>query len=79
MVTLREGAHVTADEIKAFCIAKGPLYSHPRHVAVVTTLPLNGAGKIERAAVRGELAAGWAGSSNRGGEGSDFKRGDESG
>jgi len=57
MVTLREGARTTADELKAFCIAKGPLYSHPRHVAVVPALPLNGAGKIDRAAVQAQLAA----------------------
>ena len=62
MVILREGASVSADELKAFCIAKGPLYSHPRHVAVVNALPLNGAGKIDRAAARAELATGWAAS-----------------
>jgi long-chain acyl-CoA synthetase len=57
MVTLRDGASATADDLKAFCIAMGPLYSHPRHVAVVTALPLNGAGKIDRAAVQTQLAA----------------------
>ena len=57
MVVLREGASVSAEQLKAFCIAKGPLYSHPRHVAVVTSLPLNGAGKIDRAAVQAALAA----------------------
>jgi long-chain acyl-CoA synthetase len=61
MVTLRKGAHATAEEIKAFCIAKGPLYAHPRHVAVVEALPLNGAGKIDRGAVQARLAAAWAG------------------
>jgi long-chain acyl-CoA synthetase len=60
MVTLREGADATADALKAFCIANGPLYSHPRHVAVVAALPLNGAGKIDRAAVQAQLAAAWA-------------------
>jgi long-chain acyl-CoA synthetase len=67
MVTLRADARVTADDLKAFCIANGPLYSHPRHVAVVTALPLNGAGKIDRAAVQAQLAAGWGRSSERGG------------
>jgi long-chain acyl-CoA synthetase len=57
MVTLREGARTTGDELKAFCIEMGPLYSHPRHVAVVAALPLNGAGKIDRAAVQAQLAA----------------------
>jgi long-chain acyl-CoA synthetase len=57
MVTLSEGSRATADELKAFCIAEGPLYSHPRHVAVVSALPLNGAGKIDRAAVQAQLAA----------------------
>jgi long-chain acyl-CoA synthetase len=60
MVILREGARTTADELKAFCLAKGPPYAHPRHVAVVDALPLNGAGKIDRAAVQARLAKEWA-------------------
>jgi len=57
MVVLRAGTRTTGDDLKAFCIEHGPLYSHPRHVAVVPALPLNGAGKIDRAAVQAQLAA----------------------
>jgi long-chain acyl-CoA synthetase len=60
MVVLRDGARVAADDLKAYCIDRGPLYSHPRHIAVVPALPLNGAGKIDRAVVQARLAAAWA-------------------
>jgi long-chain acyl-CoA synthetase len=56
-VVLREGARASSEDLKAFCIERGPLYSHPRHIAVVAALPLNGAGKIDRAAVQAQLAA----------------------
>jgi hypothetical protein len=35
---LRAGATVTSSGLKAFCIERGPLYSHPRHIAVVSAL-----------------------------------------
>jgi long-chain acyl-CoA synthetase len=57
MVTLRAGATATPAALKAFCIERGPLYSHPRHIVLVPALPQNGAGKIDRAAVRRELQA----------------------
>jgi long-chain acyl-CoA synthetase len=55
MVILRSGATVTSEGLKRYCIDRGPLYSHPRHIAVVSALPQNGAGKIDRAAVQREL------------------------
>jgi long-chain acyl-CoA synthetase len=55
LVVLRDGASTTAEDLKAFCIEKGPLYSHPRLIVVVKALPLNGAGKIDRAAAQAEL------------------------
>jgi long-chain acyl-CoA synthetase len=61
MVILRAGATITPAALKAFCIERGPLYSHPRHIAVVSALPQNGAGKIDRAAVQRELQAQAAG------------------
>jgi long-chain acyl-CoA synthetase len=61
MVILRAGAAVTSAGLKAFCIERGPLYSHPRHIVVVSALPQNGAGKIDRAAVQRELQAQAAG------------------
>jgi long-chain acyl-CoA synthetase len=54
---LRAGATATPAALKAFCIERGPLYSHPRHIVVAPTLPQNGAGKIDRAVVRRELQA----------------------
>ena len=60
-----EGAGWAADDLKAYCIDRGPLYSHPRHIAVVPALPLNGAGKIDRAVVQARLAAAWAAHQNR--------------
>ena len=57
MVIARSGAEVSADDLKRHCLAGGPAYAHPRFIAIVPRLPLNGAGKIDRAAVRRELAA----------------------
>jgi acyl-CoA synthetase (AMP-forming)/AMP-acid ligase II len=57
MVILRSGATVTSEGLKRYCIERGPLYSHPRHIAVVSALPQNGAGKIDRAAVQRALQA----------------------
>ncbi len=57
MVITRAGSRVTDAELKQHCLAHGPAYAHPRFVAIVPQLPLNGAGKIDRAAVRRALAA----------------------
>jgi acyl-CoA synthetase (AMP-forming)/AMP-acid ligase II len=61
MVIARDGAHLTADDLKAFCLDKGPAYSHPRFIDLVTALPLNGAGKIDRGIVQAKLAAAYRG------------------
>jgi acyl-CoA synthetase (AMP-forming)/AMP-acid ligase II len=55
MVIPRAGMRVTGAELKTWCLAHGPAYAHPRFIAVVARLPLNGAGKVDRAAVRREL------------------------
>ena len=57
MVIARAGSPVTAEDLKAFCLAKGPAYSHPRFIDIVAALPLNGAGKIDRGAVAAKLSA----------------------
>jgi long-chain acyl-CoA synthetase len=57
MVMAREGSTVTPDELKAYCLDRGPAYSHPRFVNIVAALPLNGAGKIDRALVQAKLRA----------------------
>jgi acyl-CoA synthetase (AMP-forming)/AMP-acid ligase II len=63
MVVARAGAAVTAEELKRHCLEKGPAYSHPRFVAVVAALPLNGAGKIDRSVVQARLGAAYAATS----------------
>src|SRR5262249_57961373 len=57
MVLTRMGACVSDADLRTHCLAHGPAYAHPRFIAIVPQLPLNGAGKIDRAAVRRTLAA----------------------
>ena len=57
MVIARAGSTVTADDLKAYCLDRGPAYSHPRFVDIVDALPLNGAGKIDRGMVQAKLGA----------------------
>jgi long-chain acyl-CoA synthetase len=57
MVVARAGARPSAAALTAHCLERGPAYAHPRFIAIVPQLPLNGAGKIDRAAVRRALAA----------------------
>jgi len=57
MVIARAGSMLTADGLKAHCLAKGPAYSHPRLVEIVPALPLNGAGKVDRGLVQARLTA----------------------
>jgi long-chain acyl-CoA synthetase len=60
MVIAREGAAVTAEDLKTYCLDKGPAYSHPRFIDIVAALPLNGAGKIDRNVVQAKLGAAYA-------------------
>jgi long-chain acyl-CoA synthetase len=48
---------VDEETLKRFCLDNGPAFSHPRHIVFVEALPLSGAGKIDRAAVRRALLA----------------------
>jgi long-chain acyl-CoA synthetase len=57
MVIVREGSSVTAEDLKSYCLDKGPAYSHPRFIDIVAALPLNGAGKIDRGVVATKLNA----------------------
>jgi long-chain acyl-CoA synthetase len=57
MVVARAGARPSEAALKAHCLERGPAYAHPRFIAIVPQLPLNGAGKIDRAAVKRALAA----------------------
>ena len=58
LVTLKSGKNLTADELKAFYLRNGPAFSHPRIISIVEQLPLSGAGKVDRRAVRSSLLAG---------------------
>ena len=64
MVMVRDGSTITADDLKAFCLEKGPAYSHPRFVDIVPALPLNGAGKIDRGIVQAKLSAAYGAKQN---------------
>ena len=57
MVMVRAGAPTTAEHLKAFCLEKGPAYSHPRFIDIVDALPLNGAGKVDRGLIQAKLVA----------------------
>jgi long-chain acyl-CoA synthetase len=51
-VVLRPGAHATEDELKAFALANGPAYQHPRRVFFLEQLPLAGTNKIDQQQLR---------------------------
>jgi long-chain acyl-CoA synthetase len=57
MVIARAGVQLSEEGLKAHCLERGPAYAHPRFIAIVPQLPLSGAGKIDRGAVKRELAA----------------------
>jgi acyl-CoA synthetase (AMP-forming)/AMP-acid ligase II len=54
------GAAITAEAVKDWALAHGPAYAHPRHVELVSELPLGGTGKVDRRALveRAEAVAG---------------------
>jgi acyl-CoA synthetase (AMP-forming)/AMP-acid ligase II len=60
MVVVQAGARVSADDLKAYCLDKGPAYAHPRFVQIVEALPLNGAGKIDRNAAQSKLTSAYS-------------------
>src|SRR4051812_39113865 len=59
LVVLKRGASAEADALKKWCLDNGPKYAHPRFVQVIEKkdLPLNGAGKIDRALAKSRLTA----------------------
>jgi len=50
-VVPRPGAAPTPDAIRAFALANGPAYQHPRFVELLEELPLSGPRKIDRRAL----------------------------
>jgi long-chain acyl-CoA synthetase len=59
LVVLKRGASAEAEALKTWCLDNGPKYAHPRFVQIIDEkdLPLNGAGKIDRAVAKARLAA----------------------
>ena len=65
LVMLEPGQTLAEDELRRFTLERGPAYAHPRRIAFVDTMPLNGAGKVDRLVVgrmlnemfAGEIAA----------------------
>ena len=60
MIILRTGASTTEQELKAFCLERGPAYAHPRLIKIADSFPLNGAGKPDRALVQQTLKSAYA-------------------
>jgi acyl-CoA synthetase (AMP-forming)/AMP-acid ligase II len=56
-VVPRAGAAVDEAAVKAWALAHGPAYQHPRRVVVLPELPLAGTNKIDRAALRRQAEA----------------------
>ena len=54
----RSGRHVTSDELRAFCRARIAGYKTPRAVEFVASLPVSGAGKILKHALRANIVGG---------------------
>ena len=52
MITVIAGSTFDEAAAKAWCLENGPAYAHPRRVAVLDDLPLNGAAKIDRLIVQ---------------------------
>jgi long-chain acyl-CoA synthetase len=51
-VVLHEGRPATAEELREFCLSRGPAYAHPRAVLFIEQAPLGGTGKVDRQALR---------------------------
>lgn len=56
LVVVDPSASLTEGELKQFCLEQGPAYAHPRRIVITDALPLNGAGKVDRAIVRDQMA-----------------------
>ena len=58
-VVAAPGAQPTEDDVKAWALANGPAYQHPRAVWLVDQLPLAGTAKIDKAALATEASRRW--------------------
>ena len=57
LVMLRAEGAATPEALKAWTLERGPAYAHPRVIEIVDAIPLNGAGKNDRAAVARDMRA----------------------
>ncbi|MBL8338511.1 MAG: AMP-binding protein [Rhodoferax sp.] len=56
-VVLRPGARVSVQDLQAHCAARIAGYKKPRRILLLDALPRNGAGKVQKPALRGRFAA----------------------
>jgi len=57
VVVKRDGASIDEAAVRNFALKCGPAYAHPRRVVFVDALPLNGAAKTDRIAVKALVLA----------------------
>ncbi|WP_313123779.1 class I adenylate-forming enzyme family protein [Pseudescherichia sp.] len=50
----RQGSVASPEEIKAWTLAHGPAYLHPRHIWLTDSFPLAGTNKVDKQALRAE-------------------------
>jgi acyl-CoA synthetase (AMP-forming)/AMP-acid ligase II len=58
-VVAEPGTDPTGDELRAWCLARGPAFAHPRRVWVIDSLPLGGTQKVDVRALTEEAVARW--------------------
>ncbi len=51
-IVRKAGATVSEDDIKAYALANGPVYQHPRFVRFIDEMPLSAANKIDKMRIR---------------------------
>ena len=56
LVMLTAAAERSEDGLKSYCLENGPAYAHPRRIDFTDQIPLNGAGKNDRAMVAEMMA-----------------------
>lgn len=57
LVMVTGGKDTSENELRTYCLENGPPYAHPRRIHLTGQIPLNGAGKNDRAVVARMMAA----------------------
>jgi len=55
-VVLRDGVHLSEDEVKQYALKHAPAYQHPRFVWFLEKLPLSSTNKLDRASLKQDAA-----------------------